>query len=185
MHRLGLLNLLTHYRTPYMEEAAMVERAIAFIRAHENCFDRTLHDGHVTGSSWVVNPARTHTLLLHHRKLDLWLQPGGHADGDPDMLRVVLKETAEETGIDVEAIRLVQEQVFDVDMHVIHQSVHDHRHVHFDVRFLVEIDDRLPLPGNNESYEVRWVPLHRVTHYNNALSLLRMVRKTQALQRGL
>ncbi len=160
----------------------MVERTIAFIQQHENCFDRQLHAGHVTGSSWVVNPARSHTLLLHHRKLDRWLQPGGHADGDPDMLRVVLKETAEETGIPLEQIHLVNDDLFDVDIHTIHPSPHDHRHVHFDIRFLVEIDDRIPLPGNNESFDVRWVPLHEVTHYNNALSLLRMVNKTRALR---
>ncbi len=181
MHRKELLQLLTHYRTPFMEEAGMVARAIAFVRQHVNCFDRHLETGHVTGSSWVVNPSRSRVLLLHHRKLDRWLQPGGHADGDPDMLRVVLKETAEETGLEIEQIHLVAEQIFDVDIHTIYPSAHDALHTHFDVRFLVEIDDAIPLPGNNESYDVRWVALHEVAHYNNALSLHRMVRKTRQL----
>lgn len=159
----------------------MVHRTRRFIEQHLNCFDRTLMPGHVSGSSWVLNPARDHVLMMHHRKLDLWLQPGGHADGDPDMLRVVLKETAEESGVDLEHIKLLSEIVFDVDVHTVHESPHDPRHEHFDVRFLVEIDDRLPLPGNDESHEVRWVPLDQVSRFNNALSLRRMVQKTRRL----
>lgn len=181
MHREDLLQRLYTYRTPFMEEAAMVQRTIRFILAHEDCFDRNLAHGHVTGSAWVLNPARTHTLMLHHRKLDRWLQPGGHADGDPDMLQVVLKETSEESGIDMSHIVLPSDRVFDVDIHTIYPSAHDNRHVHFDIRFLLEIDDRLPIPGNSESHQVRWIPLGQVNQFNNALSLRRMVEKTRAL----
>ena len=181
MHRSEFIQLLGRYRTRFMEETAMVTQTIDFVRHHESCFDRTQWDGHVTGSAWVVNPRRDHALLLHHKKLDMWLQPGGHADGDNDIHRVVIKETAEETGIDMDNIRLVSEEVFDVDVHVVYESAHDQRHKHFDVRFLLEIDDQLPIPGNNESHEIRWVPLYQVRHYNNALSLHRLVLKTQAL----
>lgn len=181
MHRQELLDLLAHYRTPYMEEAAMVERSRLFIQQHENCFDRHLAPGHVTGSTWVVNPARTHVLMLHHRKLNLWLQPGGHADGDPDIKRVVLKETAEETGVGMEHVRLVTGDIFDVDIHVVHASAHGPRHVHFDIRFLVEIDDQIPLPGNDESHQVGWIPLDQVSRFNNALSIRRLVQKTRRL----
>ncbi len=182
MHRKQLLDLLGYYKTPHMEEAAMVERTRRFIEQHENCFDRRLMPGHVSGSAWVVNPRRDHVLMLHHRKLDCWLQPGGHADGDPDMLRVVLTETSEETGVDISQIKLVSEAIFDVDVHTVYESEHDPRHEHFDVRFLVEIDDQLPLPGNVESHEVGWVPLDLLPRFNNALSFCRMVRKTRKLR---
>ena len=98
------------------------------------------------------------------------------------MLRVVLKETSEESGVDPSHIRLVSESVFDVDVHTVHESQHAPRHVHYDVRFLVEIDDRIPLPGNDESHQIAWIPLHQVSRFNNALSLHRLVRKTQHLQ---
>lgn len=159
----------------------MVERTRRFVAQHLNCFDRELLPGHVSGSSWVVNPARSHVLIMHHRKLDRWLQPGGHADGDPDMLRVVLKETAEEAGIDIKNVKLLGERIFDVDVHTVHESSHDPRHTHYDVRFLVEIDDRLSVPGNAESHEIRWVSLDQVPRFNNALSLRRMVDKTRRL----
>lgn len=158
----------------------MVRRTLQFVRNHTNCFDRTLLHGHVTGSAWVLNPARTHTLMMHHRKIGLWLQPGGHADGDPDVLQVVLKETSEESGIPLSRISLIDEDVFDVDIHTVYPSQFDDRHEHFDVRFLLEIDDHLEIPGNTESHQIGWIALDEVSHFNNALSLRRMVQKTKA-----
>jgi len=181
MHRQQLLQLLSQYKTPHMEEAAMVARTLRFVQQHDNCFDRNLAHGHVSGSAWVLNPARSHVLMLHHRKLDRWLQPGGHADKDPDIESVVLKETSEESGVDLAHIRLVSDTIFDVDVHTVYPSKHDPRHEHFDIRFLLEIDDNIPLPGNDESHQVLWVPLEQVSRFNNARSLYRMVQKTRRL----
>ena len=182
MHRTQLLNALRAYRTVFPEEAAMVERTCRFVTEHEDCFDRKLYPGHVTASAWVVNPARDHVLMLHHKKLDMWLQPGGHADGDPDVLNVVLKETSEETGLDPRHIRLVDDRIFDVDVHVVHPNAFDPRHLHFDIRFLVEVDDDIPIPGNDESHQILWVPLNRVLSFNNLRSIYRMVQKTRRLR---
>jgi len=181
VHRQELLSLLNTYRTPFMEEAGMAVKTRLFVLRHENCFDRNLPIGHVSGSAWIVNPARSHVLLMHHRKLNMWLQPGGHADGDPDILRVILNETAEETGMSLEQIHLLGENIFDIDVHTVHESIHDDRHIHFDIRFLVEIDDSLPIPGNHESHQIAWVSLEQVCRFNNALSFHRLVRKTQKL----
>ena len=88
MHRNDLLNMLTHYHSRFMEEEAYVRRAIDFIHQHESIFDRETPI-HITGSAWVVSPDCEQVLLMHHRKLNQWFQPGGHADGEPDILRVV------------------------------------------------------------------------------------------------
>mgnify|MGYP000296601321 CR=1 FL=1 len=117
MHRQELLRLLNEHETRFMEEAGYIERAKAFVMTNPECFFREHWPIHVTGSAWVVNPSRSHVLLLHHRKHDQWFQPGGHADGDADILRVALRETAEETGLDASHIRLVDSRVFDVDVH--------------------------------------------------------------------
>jgi len=179
MHREKLLQLLKNYKTPFLEESAMLERTRRFVSAHEDCFDRELVPGHVTGSSWVINPSRDHALMLHHRKLDLWLQPGGHADGDADIHNVVIKETSEESGIEMEQIKLLSHDIFDIDIHTIYASPHDHRHEHYDIRFLLEIDDRLPVPGNNESHQIGWIPLAHIPSFNNYRSIYRMIRKTR------
>ena len=181
MHRKQLLDLLSQHKTRFMDEAASVSRAIAFIEAHEDCFYRELWPVHVTGSTWVVNSRRDRVLLLHHRKLDQWFQPGGHADGDADILRVALKETAEETGLEEQHIKLVDEDVFDVDIHGIAANQRDPQHQHIDIRFLVEIDDSLVVPGNDESHQVIWVGLQQASRYNNNRSTYRMVEKTRRL----
>ncbi len=183
MHRQELLKLLDNYHTRYMEEARYVQRAYDFVLDHPDCFNRELAHAHVTGSSWVVNPARTKVLMLHHRKLDEWFQPGGHADGDADILRVALRETTEESGLHAEQIQLLANNIFDVDIHTIHASEYAPRHEHIDIRFLVEIDDCLPIPGNDESHDVLWVPVESVTRFNNNRSTFRMLNKTRRMKK--
>jgi len=182
MHRQGLLNLLDRHRTPFMDEAAYLARAREFIASHPDCFERHLWPAHVTGSTWVVSPDRARVLMLHHRKHAQWFQPGGHADADADILRVALRETVEETGIDASQIRLLDGDVFDIDIHTVPAMGPDPQHEHIDIRFLVEIDDTLPVPGNDESHEVLWVPLHAVPRFNNNRSTYRMLEKTRRLR---
>ena len=182
MHRQELLQLLTNYQTRFMDELAFVNRSIAFVEQNTEVFLRELHPAHVTGSAWVVNPDRSKVLMMHHKKLDSWFQPGGHADGDSDIIRVALKETAEETGIDEADIKLVSGEVFDVDIHTIPRIGNDPEHQHIDIRFLIEINDQLPVPGNDESHEVLWVDLQNVSRYNRNRSTYRMLEKTRALR---
>ena len=182
MHRQELLKLLDQHQTRFMEEAAYVERARAFVLEHEDCFHCDLWPAHVTGSVWVVNPARDRVLLLHHRKHDQWFQPGGHADGDADILRVALRETSEETGLNPSHIRLIGNDLFDVDIHTVPASVRGPQHEHIDCRFLVEMDDDIEIPGNDESHQVLWVPLWLVARYNHNRSTHRMVEKTRRLR---
>lgn len=181
MHRQELLSLLEAHGTHLNVEAGYKARAQAFVERHPDCFNSHLLPGHVTGSAWVVNPARDKVLMMHHRKHGQWFQPGGHADGDADILRVALRETQEETGMEAARINLVDGSIFDVDIHAIPGSQHGPAHTHYDIRFLVEIDDRIPVPGNNESHQVLWIPLHQVSRFNNNLSTYRMVEKTRRL----
>ena len=114
MHRRGLKVLLAAYRGRWPQESATVARFDAFVDAHPDCFDRSCRVGHVTGSAWIVDMTGDRVLLAHHRTLGRWLQPGGHSDGDPDTLAVALRETREESGLDVRAL---DEAIFDIDVH--------------------------------------------------------------------
>lgn len=181
MHRNDLLNLLRNYRTRYMDEVAYVRHAIAYIEQNEDVFERTA-PVHVTGSAWVVSPDREKVLLMHHRKYGHWFQLGGHADGDPDVINVALKECAEETGVDPAHIRLIDSAIFDVDLHDVPRIGQVQAHGHIDLRFVAEIDDSINIPGNNESHEVKWIPLYEVLHYNNFRSTYRMLEKTRAMR---
>ncbi len=183
MHRRDLLNYLCSYRTRFMDEAAYVRRAITYIENNPDCFEREHTPVHVTGSAWVVNPDRSCVLLVLHGTLHEWYQPGGHADGDPNVLRVAMREATEESGVDDIHVRLVSPEVFDVDMHMIPALPKAPAHGHIDIRFLLEIDDVHDLPGSHESRAVKWVGLHRVLSYNSNRSTYRMVEKTRQMRR--
>lgn len=156
----------------------MLEALQQFVEQHPECFERSLQVGHITGSAWIVNPPRTHALLIHHRKLERWLQPGGHADGDPDVLRVALREAHEESGL--EQLRPLSGAIFDVDIHTIPARGPEPQHLHYDVRFLLEADDAAPLLISRESRALAWAELERITEYTDEESVLRMVAKTRS-----
>jgi len=152
----------------------------AFVAAHEDCFRRELGIGHVTGSAWVLSPDRRRVLLTHHRKLDLWLQLGGHADGECDVRLVALREAREESGL--VRVRLLADAIFDVDVHSIPARAREPAHFHYDVRFVCEADDMEPLVVSDESHDLAWVELDRVAVLSADRSVLRMVRKSLALR---
>lgn len=185
MHRQELLQLLKDYQPRFMDEMGFVKRSLSYIEQREDCFYRELWPAHVTGSAWVVNPDRSRVLMMHHKKLNQWFQPGGHADGDADIVRVALKETEEETGISAEDIKLVDGSIFDVDIHSIAPYGNDPEHEHIDVRFLLEVDDSIAVPGNDESHEVLWIDLINVSHYNRNRSTYRMLEKTRAMRNSI
>lgn len=136
---------------------------------------RTHLPGHITGSAFIVNPGFTHTLLVHHAKLNRWLQPGGHADGDTHVAGVALREANEETGV----MRLdpIGEGIYDLDIHPIPQRKDFPMHDHYDVRYLFQASMDDPVVVSEESHDVRWVPLAELERYNEEPSLLRLRAK--------
>jgi 8-oxo-dGTP pyrophosphatase MutT (NUDIX family) len=138
--------------------------------------------GHLTGSAWVLDASRTRTLLTHHRKLDKWLQLGGHADGGPDLAAVALREAQEESGL--ARLRLLSPAIFDLDRHWIPARKAVPAHWHYDLRFLLEADPAEPLTVTDESHDLAWVNVRDVTSLNPEESMARMVRKTLALHQA-
>ncbi|MDF4005000.1 NUDIX hydrolase [Luteibacter sahnii] len=132
-----------------------------------HAFARWLHDvprpfhretlaGHFTGSAWLVSDDGERVLLMHHRKLGRWLQPGGHADGDDDLSRVALREAEEETGlVDLEVLP----GIFDLDRHRIPARGHEPAHWHYDVRYVVVARGAETFVANEESLALAWHPV--------------------------
>jgi 8-oxo-dGTP pyrophosphatase MutT (NUDIX family) len=177
MHRRPLESLLESYVPSGPTDAEARARILRFVRAHGDCFERTLLEGHVTGSAWIVNPSRTRCLLTHHRKLERWLQLGGHADGQTDILEVAMREAVEESGLT--SLRIVSAAIFDCDVHPIPARKTEPEHFHYDVRFLLEADDAEPLVLSEESKELAWVALEDVAVLESDESVMRMVAKTK------
>ncbi len=175
-----LLAQLDAYVPADEREAEMRARVAAFVAAAgPSAFERTNGLGHLTASAWVVDPERAFTVLLHHRKLDRWLQPGGHVEGDPDLRSAALREAREETGL--RTLRALGDEIYDIDIHRIPARAAEPAHDHFDVRFAFEADPRERFVCNDESRDVRWIALADLAQYGIDDSVRRLVRKTHSL----
>jgi len=174
MHRQPLLNLLERYAARWPEETAVVERFRQLVNEHENCFERDCWAGHITGSAWLVNQAGSHVLLTHHRKLERWLQLGGHSDGEADTLLAAKREAQEESGL---AVTVLDPIPIDLDVHMIPARKDDPDHYHFDVRFAFRSVGSEDFAVSAESLDLAWVPIADLSAYTDEESVLRMARK--------
>ena len=140
------------------EEAADLARIRAFVARNPHPFDRWIREGHLTGSALVVSAAGDGVLLLHHRKLERWLQPGGHGDpGETRGEQVALREALEETGIAGLALHPGAPRPLDVDVHDIPARGDEPAHEHLDLRYLVVAPPGAAIaPALAEMRDLRW-----------------------------
>ncbi|MEO6927468.1 MAG: NUDIX hydrolase [Rhodanobacter sp.] len=178
-----MIEAFQHYRDRWPAEAATVAQFETFLHTHADAFERCNPAGHFTGSAWLISADGMRVLLMHHRKLDRWLQPGGHADGDTDLARVALREAREETG--VVDLRL-EGGIFDIDRHRISARTGEPEHWHYDVRHVVRAGTDESFVVNAESRALGWRPVAEVA-VDEALdlSLRRMARKWLAKPTGI
>ena len=114
-----------------------------FLNRNEDAFLRSNRLAHMTASAWIVDPARTKTLMVYHKLYDSWSWTGGHADGETDLLAVALKEAREETGI--VHVRPVSGEIFSLE--VLTVDGHEKRgeyvssHLHLNVTYLLEAEE--------------------------------------------
>lgn len=176
MNRAPLLKELAAYSPFDPTEAEMLARLRRFVAENPACFHRSHAAGHITGSAWILDLDRTHALLVHHRRLDRWLQPGGHVEDDSSVLHTARREAIEEAGLaDLEPIST---SIFDVDVHPIPPKGAEPAHFHYDLRYVFEADRSQPVTSSHESRAVAWVPLDCVRELNPEPSVTRLVAKT-------
>ncbi len=151
------------------------ERILELLDTHgESLADRTTAAGHLTGSALVVDSTASRTLVMLHTKLDRWLQPGGHADGDHELAGVALREATEETGIEGLRVRV---PAIDIDIHAVDHGDALGEHLHLDLRFLVIAPPGAQESGNHESRALRWVDPAGLEALADEPSLVRLARR--------
>ncbi len=153
--RAELLRLLTAYESSEADEQQYRMRMLDLAASAVDPFDRFAYSpGHFTASAFALHPAGDRILLIHHAKLDIWVQPGGHIDpGDGAILEAAAREAAEETGV-VALVPIVPGLV-DVDIHEFPARPDQPFHHHFDLRFGF-VADAVDLGASDEVHEVRW-----------------------------
>lgn len=161
-------------RTPV--DVALVDEFSTLIDDPEDAFTRERLGGHFTASAWLVNADGDKVLLTHHRKLDRWLQLGGHADGDRDLGRVALREAEEESGLS--GLVLDSPDIFDLDKHWIPERAEVPGHWHYDVRFVVRTTAGEAFAVSEESLALEWRDIAAIADAGDAdPSLQRMARR--------
>ena len=178
MHRQPLLEQLAAYRESHPSELETIESFIAFVERCPDCFERSLLEGHITGSAWIVEPEGSRVLLTHHRKLDCWLQLGWHADGEADVLAVAMKEACEESGLT--DFEVADAAIFDLDIHRIPERKGVPEHWHYDIRYVLRATGSTAYTVSEESHDLRWVTLDELPALTTDESMLRMREKWRA-----
>jgi len=172
-----LINALRTYQAFDTEENAMVEKTIKYLEGTDDYLGKVNPDGHITGSAWIVNKSKDKTLLTHHLKLNIWVQLGGHTELDESVFDSAYREGIEESGL--EELNKIDVSIFDVDVHKIPERKGVKAHYHYDIRYIFEADDEIPLIISDESHDLAWVPFNEIKKYTTERSVIRMVEKME------
>lgn len=175
---------LRGYQPVDATEAGFVSRMIQLSRAEAACEREHFDPGHFTASAFVLSPDQRDVVLIHHKKLGIWVQPGGHVEAtDVDLMSAAQREVLEEVGLgELELLRGDASPLFDVDIHLIPARKTDPAHEHFDVRFAFTAKTR-DLVHSEEVADLRWVPLAEIETLATDDSVLRAARKLRAVLR--
>lgn len=175
-----LAELASHPAADDTERAHLAEIR-AFVAAHRDPFDRAHLHAHLTASAIVVDAEGLRVALGHHRKLDRWLQPGGHGEpGDTDGLGAALREAFEETGIAGLRPHPHAPRPLDVDVHEIPARGGVPRHLHLDLRYLVQAPAGAVITrSEQEHHAMRWFAWREADALELDAPLLRALAKAR------
>ncbi len=160
------------------EEVKIKEYLLKWIDRFDDVLTRENEFGHFASSAFVVNKDRTKMLVVYHNIYDAWIFPGGHADGEENLLSVAVREVEEETG---QKTKVLDDSIFAISASPIVGHVKRGKyipaHTHLDVVYLLEADDEMPLVyREDESKGVKWITFEEAIG-NDIVDFIRPVHK--------
>jgi 8-oxo-dGTP pyrophosphatase MutT (NUDIX family) len=176
----AVLEELSAYRPENEEERESLAKISALLRGADDPFTRNNPD-HVTGSAVVARPDGSAFLMVFHRRLKRWLQPGGHVEpGDTSVLDTAMREAREETG--VTALEVANGgRILDLDVHPIPATAKRPAHVHYDLRYLGTTRGDATVAEPLEIEKVGWFAWDEALAAGVDESLARALRKARRL----
>jgi 8-oxo-dGTP pyrophosphatase MutT (NUDIX family) len=166
---------IARYQPSDPQELGYRARMLELLDSHGAFQSTHFLPGHFTASAFVLSPERDALLLILHKKLGLWLQPGGHIEpSDATLAAAARREVAEEVGAELEPA--LQDPLFDIDIHTIPAYRDKPAHEHFDVRFCFQARSRL-FSASDEVVRAEWVPLSKLADVTSDRSVLRAALK--------
>jgi len=176
--RKELMYELEDYKTEYKKEMICVKETIKFINSNENLIRDNNENEHITASVWIINEDMNKCLLVHHKKLNKWIQIGGHVDDSESAYDAAVRETKEETGL--VDIKLMGNGIFDIS--IFEGMKKGRKHKHYDVIYLFQANENDKLIISDESNELKWININDINRYTNEEEILRLAEKTKKLR---
>jgi len=179
-----LLELLDAHVCVDDAEEASVTLARHMIMQHTDIWLQSCEAGHITGSGLILDREDRKVLLLHHRKLQLWLQMGGHGEDEFDPAQTAFREAVEESGLTDLAFFPDRERpmLIDIDTHVIPARNEQSEHYHIDFRYLFSTSspEKVRLL-QTEAKDVRWFTFSELAMLCLRPATLRLIQKAEKL----
>ena len=156
---------VSDYLDKYPHESDRAQAVLHFLDRFEgiDLYSRNNFVGHITASAYILNKQANAILLLRHKFLQRWLQPGGHVEAsDPDLQMGALREAVEETGLELTSLASIGNQIFDIDSHPIpaNEKRSEPAHIHHDIAFLFSYTGDSPVNVDvSESTAAKWISL--------------------------
>lgn len=175
---MSLKQEIENYNPFNEQEERDKESFLKFLDTFDDVLTRDNIFGHFSSSALVVNKQRTKMLVVYHIINDGWMYPGGHADGEDDLLSVAIREVEEETGLKA---KVLDKNIFSIQTATtkghIKKGKYISAHIHFDVLYLLEAEDTEPLSfKDDESKGVKWIEFKDATN-NEIVDFIRPVHQ--------
>ena len=160
------------------EEESIKNYTLKWIDTFDDVLTRENEFAHFASSAFVVNKERTKMLVVYHNIYDAWIFPGGHADGEENLLSVAVREVEEETGLKT---KVLDDSIFAISASPIIGHIKRGKyvpaHTHLDVVYLLEANDKEMLVfREDESKGVKWITFEEAIG-DNIVDFIRPVHK--------
>lgn len=175
LNKQEIISLVEQHTAFDEQEQLDVAAVLSFLNKYEDCFSRANLKGQISVSAFVVTEDFEQLVMVHHKKIGKWFQPGGHTEPeDVSVEAAARREVEEETGL--VDIQRVGNGIFDIYVHIIAEHNRVPEHTHYGIRFLFTTKDT-KLFINTESNHIAWVDVQKMHEHNSEAAMFRVQKK--------